>query len=102
MMDVLVDVDDIRSGIPRYVEMMLDYADDPPNKEEMRCFILDRLEDPGQRTADLVDRPLSARDFRARSFYLRPRAIPGNVFPALPRSILLRPCGDMSGHTCGA
>jgi Paraquat-inducible protein A len=58
MMDVLVDVDDIRSGIPRYVEMMLDYADDPRNKEEMRCFILDRMEDLGQRTAGLVDRTL--------------------------------------------
>lgn len=56
MMDVLVDVDDIRSGIPRYVELMLDYVTDPRNKEEMRCFILDRMEDLGQRTDGLVDR----------------------------------------------
>lgn len=56
MMDVLVDVDDIRSGIPRYVELMLDYVTDPRNKEEMRCFILDRMEDLGQRTDGVVDR----------------------------------------------
>ncbi len=58
MMDVLVDVDDIRSGIPRYVELMLDYATDPRNKQEMQCFILDRMNDLGKRTDGLVDRTL--------------------------------------------
>ncbi|MBK8500113.1 MAG: hypothetical protein IPL52_15145 [Flavobacteriales bacterium] len=56
LMDVLVDVDDIRSGIPRYVELMLDYVDDPRNKQEIRCFLLDRMNDLGQRTDGMVDR----------------------------------------------
>ncbi|MBK9176350.1 MAG: paraquat-inducible protein A [Flavobacteriales bacterium] len=56
LMDVLVDVDDIRSGIPRYVELMLDYAADPSNKQEIQCFILDRMNELGERTDGFVDR----------------------------------------------
>ena len=56
LMDVLVDVDDIRSGIPRYVDLMLDFASDPRNKQEMQCFLLDRMNDLGRQTDGLVDR----------------------------------------------
>ncbi|MEO8068334.1 MAG: paraquat-inducible protein A [Flavobacteriales bacterium] len=58
LMDVLVDVDDIRSGIPRYADLMLDYVNDPANKEEMQCFIIDQLNTLSDKTEGLVDRSL--------------------------------------------
>ncbi|MFZ1686419.1 MAG: paraquat-inducible protein A [Flavobacteriales bacterium] len=58
LMDVLVDVDDIRSGIPNYADLMLDYVNDPANKEEMQCFIVDQLNILGAKTEGLVDRSL--------------------------------------------
>jgi Paraquat-inducible protein A len=56
MMDILVDVDDIRSGIPKYADLMLDYVNDPANKDEMQCFIIDQLNVLGAKTEGLVDR----------------------------------------------
>jgi len=56
MMDILVDVDDIRSGIPKYADLMLDYVNDPANKQEMQTFIIDQLNALGEKTEGLVDR----------------------------------------------
>ncbi len=58
LMDVLVDVKDIRAGIPRYSDMILDYLNDPANKEEMKCFVIERLDELGERTEGMVDRTL--------------------------------------------
>lgn len=58
LMDVLVDVDDIRSGIPRYADMMLDYVNDPRNKEEIQCFIIEQLDALERKTEGMVDRTL--------------------------------------------
>lgn len=56
LMDVLVDVDDIRSGIPRYADMMIEYVNDPRNKQEMQCFVVEQLDALESRTEGLVDR----------------------------------------------
>ena len=58
LMDVLVDVKDIRAGIPGYTKMILRYLDDPANKEELKCFVIERLDDLGERTEGFVDRTL--------------------------------------------
>jgi len=94
LMDVLVDVDDIRSGIPRYADMILEYVNDPRNKEEMQCFIVEQLDALGRRTDGLVDRTLleevmarhGATDRAALQDDLRARM---NALQASERSFLL-------------
>lgn len=55
MMDVLVDVDDIRSGIPRYADQILDYLNDPASREEMKSFVLARVDSMAVATVGEVD-----------------------------------------------
>ncbi len=56
IMGMLVNVDDIRSGVPRYADMIINYANDPVNRQEMQCFVLDKLTEIGCSTDGKVDR----------------------------------------------
>lgn len=47
LMNLLVNVDDIRSGIPRYADMLVDYVNDPRNKQEMQCFVVEKIDELG-------------------------------------------------------
>lgn len=57
----LVDVEDIRSGVPRYADMIVDYANDPVNRQEMQCFVMEKLDELGCRTDGKVDRTVLRR-----------------------------------------
>lgn len=61
IMAILVNVDDIRTGIPRYADMMIDYANDPVNRQEMKCFVLAKLTEIGCSTDGKVDRAVLLR-----------------------------------------
>lgn len=58
MVNLLVDVDDIRSGVPRYADMIVEYANDPVNRQEMQCFVIEKLNELGSSTDGKVDRTL--------------------------------------------
>ncbi|MGV3638451.1 MAG: paraquat-inducible protein A [Flavobacteriales bacterium] len=58
VINLVVDMDAIRSGIPRYADMIVEYANDPQNREEMQCYALDKLDDMGRKTDGQVDRSL--------------------------------------------
>lgn len=66
VLNYLVDVEDIRSGVPRYADMIVDYANDPANRDEMQCFVIGKLDELGCRTEGKVDRTLQ---FRAMTRY---------------------------------
>jgi hypothetical protein len=55
LMDVLVDVDDIRSGIPRYADQILDYLNDPVSRDELKGFVLARVDSMAAATVGTVD-----------------------------------------------
>ncbi|MBL7950260.1 MAG: paraquat-inducible protein A [Flavobacteriales bacterium] len=61
VMGLLVNIDDLRSGIPRYADMIVEYANDPKNREEMKCFVVDKLNEVGCSTDGKVDRTLLKR-----------------------------------------
>lgn len=56
LMNLLVNVDDIRSGIPRYADMLVEYVNDPRNKQEMQCFVIEKLDELGSKVEGSVDR----------------------------------------------
>lgn len=58
VMGMLVNIDDLRSGIPRYADMIVNYANDPRNREEMKCFVVEKLNEVGCSTDGKVDRTL--------------------------------------------
>lgn len=58
VINLIVDMDAIRSGVPRYADMVVEYANDPVNREEMQCFVLDKLHEVGSTTDGKVDRTL--------------------------------------------
>lgn len=58
VINYLVNVDDIRSGVPRYADMIVEYANDPVNRHEMQCFVIDKLNELGSTTDGKVDRTL--------------------------------------------
>lgn len=58
VINMIVDMDAIRSGVPRYADMVVEYANDPENRDEMQCFALDKLNEVGTSTDGKVDRSL--------------------------------------------
>lgn len=55
LMNLLVNVDDIRSGIPRYADMLVEYVNDPRNKQEMQCFVVEKIDELGSTVEGSVD-----------------------------------------------
>jgi len=41
--DVFVDIDDIKSGIPSYADKIIEYLEKPENREEIKDFILEKF-----------------------------------------------------------
>ncbi len=58
VINMIVDMDAIRSGVPRYADMVVEYANDPENRDEMQCFALEKLNEVGTSTDGKVDRSL--------------------------------------------
>jgi len=58
VIDMIVDMDAIRSGVPRYADMIVDYANEPSNRRELQCFAIDKLNEVGSTTEGTVDRSL--------------------------------------------
>ena len=52
---VLVDVKDIKAGIPRYADQILDYLNDPKSRDELKDFVLARVDSMAAKTAGMVD-----------------------------------------------
>ena len=55
LQSVLVDVKDIKSGIPRYADQILDYLNDPKSRDELKDFVLARVDSMAANTAGMVD-----------------------------------------------
>ncbi len=53
--DIFVDIDDIKSGIPRYADQVLDFLNDPQNREELKDYILKRFNEMADKTVGKVD-----------------------------------------------
>lgn len=58
LFNLIVDMDAIRSGVPRYADMIVDYANEPANRRELQCFAIDKLNEVGNTTEGMVDRRL--------------------------------------------
>lgn len=54
-MDVFVDMDHIKAGIPRYADDVLDFLNDPKNREQLKDYILEKFNDLADKTVGKVD-----------------------------------------------
>lgn len=57
-LNMLIDVEALRTGIPRYADMIVEYANEPSTRSEMQCFVMDKLNEAGKSTDGKVDRHL--------------------------------------------
>ncbi|MEO8589140.1 MAG: paraquat-inducible protein A [Flavobacteriales bacterium] len=53
--DMLVDMKDIKAGIPRYADQILDYLNDPKSRDEIKGFVMDRIDSMAVKTVGTVD-----------------------------------------------
>ena len=53
--DMLVDMKDIKAGIPRYADQILDYLNDPKSRDEIKGFVMDRIDSMAVKTVGKVD-----------------------------------------------
>lgn len=56
--NMIVDMQALRAGIPRYADMIVAYANEPRTRSEMQCFVIDKLNEVGNTTDGKVDRRL--------------------------------------------
>lgn len=54
-MDLFDVVEDVKKGIPRYADLLLDYLEDPENREEIRKYLIQRFNEFADKTAGEVD-----------------------------------------------
>ncbi len=54
-MDVFDVVDDVKRGIPEYAEVILNYVEDPDNREDIRRYLIQRFNEFADNTAGEVD-----------------------------------------------
>lgn len=53
--DMLVDMKDIKAGIPRYADQILDYLNDPKSRDEIKGFVMARIDSMAVKTVGRVD-----------------------------------------------
>lgn len=54
--NMIIDMQALRTGIPRYADMIVAYANEPRTRREMQCFVIDKLNEVGSTTDGKVDR----------------------------------------------
>jgi hypothetical protein len=54
-MDVFVDIKTIRQGVPRYADLLLNYLNDPKNRQELTGLILQQFDRLAEKTVGQVD-----------------------------------------------
>ena len=54
-LDLFVDIKVIKAGVPRYADQVLDYLNDPKNREELRNVVLDQFNALADRTMAKMD-----------------------------------------------
>ncbi len=54
-LDLFVDISVIKAGVPRYADQVLDYLNDPKNREELRNVVLDQFNALADRTMAKMD-----------------------------------------------
>lgn len=54
-LDLFVDIDVIKAGVPRYAEQVLDFLNDPKNREELREVVLRQFNTLADRTVAQMD-----------------------------------------------
>ena len=55
VMDIFVDIKTIRSGVPRYADLMLDYLNDPKNRNEITGMVVEQFDALANKTVGEVD-----------------------------------------------
>ena len=53
--NVFVDIDDIKSGVPRYADEVIDFLNDPKNREELKNYLIKRFNEMVDKTVGEVD-----------------------------------------------
>jgi hypothetical protein len=63
LMDLFGSMDTVRKGIPRYADQVIDYLNDPANREELKGYLIKRLN-------EMIDETVGRRTtgFTARSY----------------------------------
>lgn len=55
ILDIFVDLKTIRSGVPRYADLMIDYVNDPENRGELTHLVLEQFDSLAVKTAGEID-----------------------------------------------
>jgi hypothetical protein len=62
-MDLFGSMDTVRKGIPRYADQVIDYLNDPANREELKGYLIKRLN-------EMIDETVGKTDYRLYSAIL--------------------------------
>jgi hypothetical protein len=54
-MDIFDVVEDVKKGIPKYADVLLDYLEDPANREQVKNYLIQRFNEFADETAGTVD-----------------------------------------------
>jgi hypothetical protein len=63
LMDLFGSMDTVRKGIPRYADQVIDYLNDPANREELKGYLIKRLN-------EMIDETVGKTDYRLYSAIL--------------------------------
>jgi len=62
-LDFFVNMDTVRKGVPRYADQVIDYLNDPANREELKGYLIKRLN-------EMIDETVGKTDYRLYSAIL--------------------------------
>lgn len=54
-MDIFDVVDDAKKGVPRYADILIDYLENPANREKLKSYLIERFDEFADATAGSVD-----------------------------------------------